>query len=229
MVQRIFLAQDFSRSTLVRLLGEVAPVDADGARMDFAERLALWLNAFDAIELQAALASIGAAGSDAPARTVPAREAPDQAEPITEDLDRVRAALLLAIEREVRPPDALQAGAGAAAYQQRHLQLQGQMAQMIAPLRARARLALGRGSPRLRQLAALDAVLEKVVGPREQALLPTAAALMQRRLGQLGADAAPGAVQAFDRQWRQVLQAELELRLEPVLGLVEALDHEAKN
>ena len=100
-------------------------------------------------------------------------------------------------------------------------------------------------SPALRQLAALDAVLQHVLGAREQTLLPAAVALMERRFQQLRqAHAEPDAASAPDDpapqgpdgwrerflgEWRQVLLAEVELRLEPVAGLIDALGHAMKN
>ncbi|QJW85698.1 DUF3348 family protein [Ramlibacter terrae] len=90
---------------------------------------------------------------------------------------------------------------------------------MIAPLRDHVRQALGRGSARLRQLAALDATLDEVLARREQALLPATAALAERRFG----DMEPA---AFEQHWRDVLRAEVELRLQRITGLVEAVANE---
>jgi hypothetical protein len=254
------LPSTFSSSSLVRLLGDWAPLGAPVSGMDFAERLSLWLNAFDAIGLQAAHQSIRAITTTAPAAST--RQArPPGAGDLAEDLRRVRAALGSAIAREPIPPavDRLAlaghsnrpAGSpapsdGYAPYQQRHLELQRQMEQMIAPLRDHVRQALCRISPRLRQLAALDAVVEHVIAPREQALLPTAAALLQRRFEQLrqahrqeleaaGQQDEPAGgrgdewLDAFARDWRRALLAEVDLRLEPVAGLIDALDNELKN
>jgi len=244
------LRSTFSSSTLVRLLGEWAPVDAPASGMDFAERLSLWLNAFDAIGLQAAHQSIRAITTAAPAAPARGSQArPPQAGDLAEDVRRVRAALGSAIARDplvpaghsnaiagpAAPPD------GYAPYHQRHLELQRQMEQMIAPLRDHVRQALYRTSPRLRQLAALDAVVEHVIAPREQALLPAAAALLQRRFEQLrlahrqDLEAAQRPAEparwpaAFASDWRRALLAEVDLRLEPVSGLVDALDNELKN
>jgi hypothetical protein len=116
--------------------------------------------------------------------------------------------------------------AGYAPYHRRHLELQRQMDQMIGALRGHVRQALSRMSPRLRQLAALDATLEPLLAPREQALLPKAAALLKLRFEQLRL-ADEGAV-AFARHWQDALLAELDLRLEPVAGLIDAFATELK-
>lgn len=227
----------FSSSRLVRLLGDWAPPVAAAPGMDFAERLGLWLNAFDAIALQAAQQSIKAitAPSDRPS------QAPrGQSQPVDAELQRVRGALANAIARDPLPGGA--ADVAYAAYRQRHAELQRHMDQMVGTLRDHVRQAMARLSPRLRQLAALDAALEQWLAPREQAVLPTVAALAERHFEQLRrahraaleADGrqddpalwreAGGWLHAFERDWRHALSAELELRLEPVAGLVDAIN-----
>jgi hypothetical protein len=218
----VFLRTDFGHSTLVKLLGGWAPVEADPSGADFAERLSLWVNAFDAIGLQAAHQSIRAIAGAAPA---PARAArPLHALSIEDEVRAVRAALAHAIAQA--PEQAADTDAAYAPYRQRHQELQRRMEQMIAPLRDHVRQVLSRVSAGLRQLAALDAVLEQVLAPREQLLLPKASVLLERRFQQLRAAGDGDWLQAFGQDWRQALLAELELRLEPVTGLVEALANE---
>ena len=90
----------------------------------------------------------------------------------------------------------------------------------------------------------LDAVLEKALSGRERDLLATVPALLARRFAQLYeahqarlAEAqteddpgqwmqAGGWLAAFCADLRTVLLAELELRLQPVAGLLAALDKE---
>ncbi|MDB5940803.1 MAG: hypothetical protein JWQ13_369 [Ramlibacter sp.] len=207
------------------MLGDWTPADVRAPGMDFAERLSLWLNAFDAIGLQAAHQSIRAIRTAAPARPPDAR--PRHAQSVDEDFQQVRSTLANAIARD--PVATAAAEAGYSAYRRRHLELQRQMEQMIGPLRDHVRQTLSRVSPRLRQLAALDAVLEQVVAPREQTVLPTAAALLERRFAQLRQGDVAGWLDVFVTDWRQALLAELDLRLEPVAGLIEALGNELKN
>lgn len=134
------------------------------------------------------------------------------------------------------------ADAVAAAYQHRHLELARQMEQLISPLRDHVRQSVGRISGRLRQLAALDEALEAVTAKREQAVMPVTATLATRRLAHwhetlAGEEASgdpahwrqPGGwLHAFEQEWRQALAAEADLRMEPVIGLIEALDQELK-
>jgi hypothetical protein len=191
--------------------------------MDVAERLGLWVNAFDAIGLQAAHQSIRAHAIAVPAR--PSVSIRASAEAMADDVARVRAAVAKLIAKA--SGSLTEADTSYAPCHQLHLKLQREMEQAIGPLRDRVRQALGRLSPSLRQLAALDAVLERVIAPREQALLPTVSGLMSRRFEQLRQ--AEGWFEVFAHEWRQALLAELELRLEPVMGLVDALRNESKN
>lgn len=177
--------------------------------MDFAERMSLWLDAFAAVRLQSAHQSIRSLA------TAPGRPAAPDAPALFADVQRVRSALEKAIARAVAHDGVPKY----AAYRQRHLELQHQMELMVAPLRDHVRQALARGSARLRQLAALDAALDDVLAGREQALLPVAATLMERRFDELE-------LPAFEQAWRDVLAAEVDLRLQRVTGLVEAVANE---
>lgn len=210
----------FSSSTLVRTLGEWNPVDAEASGPDFAERLSLWLDAFDAIRLQSAHQAIR--GIRAAAPHPPAQRRDHRTGDLAEDLRRVRATLARAI---AQPVDA-EEGAGYAPWQQRHAQLQRQVELLTAPLREHARQVLSRASPGLHRLAALDATLEGMLAPREQDLLPAVGALLQRRHAQLRE---AGRLQDFPKEWRQAVLAELDLRLEPVTGLVEAWSTASRN
>ena len=189
--------------------------------MDFAERLGLWLGTVDAIGVQATHQAVRAMRSAAPG-SLTARGA--AALSPAEDLQRVRGLLARAISQpfartadgrpEFKP------------YADRHVDLQRQMELAIPPLRAHVREVASGQSARLRQLAALDAAMEQMLAARGQALLAKLPARLKRRFEQLRASAAGDTdedwLQAFDREWRQALLAELEVRLAPVAGLVEA-------
>jgi hypothetical protein len=232
----------FAPSPLVRLLGESAGVDAGSGGMDFAERLALWLDALAALRLQAVHQAVGAIPSAQRATQSLAR----LGEALAQDLQRVRGALARAIALDPVELAALMPAAlprrGAKAdeaaakpeapeasykpYRERHLELQRQMEMMITPLREHVRQALARASAHLRQLAMLDATLEEVLAGREQALLPAAAALLEPRFRQLRDTGAADWRAAFEQHWRDALLAEVDLRLQPVAGLVEAVRNE---
>lgn len=209
----------FGTSKLVRQLGQWTPVEAEPKGLDVAERMGQWFNPLDAIRLQAVNHSIR---TDAPAAK-PSPKLAQQADALAQDVERVRAVLAKAIAQDPLPlPPPGPQEPSYAPFHQRHLELQRQMTQMIAAARDHVRQTLGNVSPRLRQLATLDAAFESLLAPREQSLLPTAAALLERRFKQLRPD-----VDTFTPAWRQALLAELDLRLEPVAGMVDALRDES--
>src|SRR5438067_332690 len=101
-VQRIvFLRNDFSSSRLVRLLGQWTPVEAEAGWMDFAERMGLWVNAFDAIGLQASLQAIKAI--ETAAATTARSVRPIRPDALDDDIRRVRGAMAHAISQPVLP------------------------------------------------------------------------------------------------------------------------------
>lgn len=188
---------------LAALLGEPAADAPAPSGEDVAQRLGQWLGAFDAVGLRTALRAIGT-----PAATGPCRADPADLQELERDLRQLREVMARSAgTQDDAPLD-----------RRRHLELQRSMESRLEALRVRARHALAKASPRLAQLAALDAAMEQAFGAREQKLLATLPALAERRLAASGSE--PG-----DRH-RQVLLAELELRLAPLTGLIEALRNE---
>ena len=128
----------------------------------------------------------------------------------------------------------------------RYLAAQKQIEARLAALRAQVRSGLAGAAPGIRPLAALDAVMEQVMAPREQRLWGTLAGHLERRMAhrrQLHEDmlAATGSVDdparwkqpggwlhAFERDLQALLQAEIDVRLQPVMGLLEAAQHKNK-
>lgn len=117
----------------------------------------------------------------------------------------------------------------------------------IQPLRINVREALAKASPRLRKLADLDAALERILRERESKLLAKVPALLKKRFDQLfkahqqmlvetqKADNPAGWTKAgawlarFCNDMQTLLLAELELRLQPTVGLIEALIETSNN
>jgi hypothetical protein len=128
-----------------------------------------------------------------------------------------------------------------APYRWRYRAKQQAMEASIGPLRGRLRATLAARSPALARLAAVDAVMEHALGARERSLLSTVPVLLQKhfeRLRQadratLGDTQAPGEsdngvppggwLDLFCQDMHGVLLAELDIRLQPVEGLLEAL------
>jgi hypothetical protein len=137
--------------------------------------------------------------------------------------------------------------AGYAPYRQRYLDQQRQMALRIDALRVHVRQAIAKVSPQLGQLASFDAVMDQMLGGREKKLLATVPVLLERRFGHLRkthqlrlaaaqqqddpvlwAPQPGGWLDVFGKELQEVLLAELEVRMQPVVGLIEAFSNEVK-
>jgi len=184
--------------------------------------LGQWLGWTEAIALSASLNA--AADAAMGAATPPTLE---------REFDRVRQALRRSIESDdaspqparLRPLSApVVADAGFAPHRQRYIALQQAMASAIAALRIQARAAVARLSPRLRRLAAVDAVMESMLAEREQLLLARLPTLLEAHFERLRRADADGAwIPGFRADMRQLAMAELQLRLQPVRGLIDTL------
>ena len=233
------LARDVRRipltgSAFIRTLASLDDVPAPAAPDAFAQRLAQWLAWTDAFSLSAALGD-ASAPPDVPGFGGEGALSADERE-----VARVRAVLARTIadapaggaapRRVTRPLAAaiapLETPVDFATHRQRYTACQLAMETQIVPLRRRLRSSLADRSARLAKLAELDIVMEQVVGARERALLATVASRLEPRFEQLrGAqdDAPPGPwLDRFRQEMRGLLLAELDLRLQPVEGLLEA-------
>lgn len=239
------LSRHFSSSTLVRLLGDAASLEREPTKPDTAQRLSLWLNAADSVTLHAVLQPSPRA---APGTSPEARAVSKIA--LGDEFHRVRSELVKAIMAfddtgapAKRSPSLRQAeaadeeGADYASHHRRYRQQQSNMASKIAPLRAHVRQVLAKASPPLRQLANLDAVMEQTLGGREQNLLACVPLYLEKRFEQLRQTPTDGLHTAqqglptarsslFSKELQEVLLAELDVRLEPVVGLIEAFSNE---
>ena len=232
-----------SGPTLVRLLARFGDAEVPEPRQSISDHLSQWLGWTDAIALSTALSVQTPAGE--PAARVGASAEQSQSE-------RVRAALRKAISGEGasarrdgrRTPAAAQPPADVepnfADFRQRYLALQQAMETDIGTLRVRLRAALAARAPALARLATVDAVMEQALGARERSLLAGVPALLGAHFERLrAAAAAAGAASAaesaaecaaphawlagFRKDMQSVLLAELEIRFQPVEGLLAAL------
>ena len=244
LVQKIVLRTNFSSSRLVRLLGYAAVLDVDTSRQDVAERLGQWVGAFESVTLHAAHQSITAVAEDAPSATLATTHAALDAH-----LQQVRGVLAHGITAKPAPEDlgkrarhplnqpepVLETGADFAPYRKRYLDQQRNMDLMVPPLRDHVRQTLSQASPALRQLAALDAVWEQMLAGRAQKGLSAVPGFLEKRFKNLRTThqhddptlwRQPGGwLDLFGKELQDILLAELNVRLEPVVGLVEALSH----
>jgi len=230
-----------SGPTLIRLLARLTDADIPESRQSLSDRLSQWLGWTDAIALSAVL-------DGGPLAVAPAPQAPEGAE--TQEYSSLRAALAHAIADERAYVAAPARGARGplgppaaavpdtvleyATYRQRYLSLQQTMETRIGKLRGRLRALLAARAPALARLAMVDAILERSLSLQERRLLATVPALLEghfKRLRQAGQDsqdagepaAIPPWLAAFRKDMRSVLLAELDIRLQPIEGLLAAL------
>lgn len=239
---------------LLRLLAGFAGSAVPESRQSFAERLGQWLSVTDAVPLSAVLNAPApqiAAASDAPGRSSAAAEAKaalgELRTAFAESLangaaaGRTRASIRMP---DPEPPGSDEAAPDFAPYRRYYQARQREMKARIDPLRRQLRDAVSRRSASLRRLAALDAVFEQALAERERSLLATVPGMLARRferlheahrasLAKTGAADDParwlgpgGWLARFRTEMHAVARAELELRLQPLDGLVAALDNE---
>ena len=242
----------FHRTELIRTLSGLAIVDVAESAQPLAEKLGQWVGVADALNLYAAL-------NPAPAKSATTAETNVAA--LEQELSRIRQTLgqalrdsdlhKLATQARIPRPAPQQADeSGTAApsytadfapYRRYCLGQQRTMALAIEPLRMKARTLAASSAPALQRLAALDEVLEQVLGRRETELLSGSLRLLEKRFEHLrDTHHASCATQAtmdttddpeqwmqpggwlaiFCNELRAVLLAELDLRLQPVTGLI---------
>lgn len=129
-------------------------------------------------------------------------------------------------------------------YRRVHLQHQRAMVAALGPLRSQVRVGLSRVSPALGRLAALDTVLDEALDARERHLFAKVPVVLEKHFdrlrkahqaeqaqaagGRLPDGSAPVAAWLADycKAMQAVMLAELELRLQPIEGMLEAMGYE---
>lgn len=224
--------------TFIRLLARLTDVDVPTSRQSLSDRLGQWLDWTQAVALSTALDGKSAV-ADA---DVPLSLSAEERECI-----RVRTSLANAIAGDRAFASSSQGGdAGASepvdytVFRQRYLALQRTMHAATGNLRGRLRDRLAETTTEMARLAAVDAVMEQALSPREQTLLGAVPALLGEHFERLRkleenaraaaqaaedtAAATPGAwLDVFRQDVQSVLLAELDVRFHPVEALLAAL------
>ncbi|MBI3346698.1 MAG: DUF3348 family protein [Burkholderiales bacterium] len=224
-MQALSSPQNPASEPLARLLLQwgVAPVTV----RPVAERLGGWLGWADAIGLSQVLATAPAATADAGAHRAALAWADAALDRVQTELPAAFDDALLARESAEPAPEGLPLADLLAPYRLHHAQQQRSMAARVGSLRERLRPHLAEASGALARLAQLDALFERALAAQERQALSGLPALLTRRAETHHA--------ADPRRWRarfwadlqRALRAELDLRLQPVLGLIEALRQDA--
>jgi hypothetical protein len=245
---RALTPTNLHRSDLIRALTDLAVLDVGESGNAFAEKLAEWLGLNDAITLRAIHTTTqqGNLAKADPRSGAAMRDAFSQAkaalsDSITQTLSAKGTRTRLALP-VLAPTVPLDAASAYEPFRRYHLAHQRHMDSRIGPMRTDVRHSLGLASPALRSLAELDAVFDRVLREQEGKLLARLPSLMAQRFGQLHklhlhtlaqtqqADQpafwmAPGGwLGRFCHELQTVLLAELDFRLQPTLGLIEALN-----
>lgn len=208
----------FNSSALVRLLASMAPNELPDHGQTLGEQLGLWLGWTDAIALANAL---GTQAEPSGQVRVPTPKA------LAQDLDRTSGQLALAFAQDpqLQPhtaqdtPDTVP---DFAPYRRSHQAHQAAMDTAVPALRGRVRAALAARPGAGAQLAALDQVMEHALAERERQTLASVPRWLESRYRHLHTTHAQ-AEHRFRQDLQDVLRAELELRLLPVQGLIDAL------
>ena len=242
-----------SGPALIRLLARLTDVEFTESRQSLSDRLSQWLHWTDAIALSTALAGIPVAGIPvagipvagipvAGSPLAPAKGMPTLSSVEEQECAAARSALVNAIAGDSvfgapkKRPGAgqvhIETTADYPVFRQGYLTLQQSMETGIGNLRGRLRAKLAARTPAMTRLAEVDAVMERALSPRERTLLGTVPSLLGRHFERLRRaeqdtltdDQTPGAwLDIFRKDAQSVLLAELDLRFQPVEGLLAAL------
>lgn len=227
--------------TFIRLLAGLTDVDVSPSRQSLSDRLSHWLDWTHAIALSTALdGKPSVLDGD-----VPAFGSAEETE-----CARVRASLTQTIigtaaspqpaEQTTAEDDGAAVTVDFTALRQRYVAVQRSMQTATGHLRGRLRDMLAKQSVDMARLAEVDAVMELALTPREHSLLAAIPTLLGKHFERLHqaelktladaqvTDDAPAAaprawLDVFLKDMQSVLLAELDVRFQPVEGLLAAL------
>ena len=245
---------NFHSSKLIRCLADLALAEAAEPENAFAEKLGQWIHFTDAISLAAVHDGGVARASKRQPEARSATWAACSAEfdrkqailthSITASCSPAGKAIIKLPEPVFDLPVDL--AAAYAPYHRFYEAHQRDMEASVQSLRNHVRGALAEASPRLKTLAELDATFEKILDARADKLLPKVPVLLKKRFNQLFnehqrelADTQQtdnpdrwmqtgGWLARFCNDMQTLLLAELEFRLQPAMGLIEAFKQDTQ-
>jgi hypothetical protein len=213
------------------MLTRLTDVDAPQSGASLPDRLSHWLDWKQAIALSTALDG----KPSEPADDVPAfgQAAEDEClrsrDALIQAIDTDRA-FVTAAQREARGMPSVDATNDYAPLRQRYIALQRKIQATTGSLRGNLRDMLAQASPGMARLAEVDAVMELALSPREQSLLGKLPTLLgeyfdglRQRAQVASAEPSAAWLDVFRKDMQSVLLAELDVRFQPVEGLLAAL------
>lgn len=231
--------------TFIRLLARLTDVDVPPSKQSLSDRLSQWLGWTHAIALSTALDNkLPAVASTM--ETFGSAEENECARVRSSLASAIAGDRVFATSAQPGAEQTLAAGVGVDAavdysiFRQRYLVMQRAMQTATGNLRGRLRDMLALRTVEMARLAEVDAVMERALSPREQTLLASVPALLGQHFERLRqaeqtaledtqvaedtSAATPAAwLDVFRRDMQRVLLAELDVRFQPIEGLLAAL------
>lgn len=206
--------------TFVRLLARLTDTAVPPSSQSLPDRLSHWLDWKQSLALSAALDGKAVASAE----PVPAFTPADD-----DECARVFAVLVGGIPAVGDPVVLGQRQADGqveyTVFRQRYIVMQRKIAASTGTLRGRLRAMLAQASPAAARLADVDAAMELSLSPREHAMFSAVPVLLGQHFERLraadGADATW--FDLFRTDMQDLLRAELDVRFQPVDGLLAAL------
>lgn len=219
-------------SRLVRALSDLSLANVATPRRSFALRMGGLIDLSDSISLSATHLNLS---------SLPFEQAGAGAEAIRRDFLDVRATLIQSVLRSFVPggnagrlqlplvdPPAAGDSPDIRPYLRFYAAHQRDMEFRVRNLQDRVRIALSGLSPRLAKLVALESALDQTLVNQHRQSFAAVPALLERRMRHLKAQHLSGAtlLTQCQRDLRSLLLAEIDTRLLPVQGLIEAIDED---
>jgi hypothetical protein len=207
------------RSSLTRLLVDLDVVQGMDSGAAFAEKLGDWLDFRNAIRLHG-IHSAPATGKPTPKPTL-------LKDALSAELTASIQLPLPSLDLSLKPATAYEP------YRRHHLARQREMELQLRQLRSKLRGLLHGVSAGLQKLVDLDATFEQMLSERESKLFSSVPALLEKHFKHLLKEHAQDDpalwLPAFGKTLQAALLSELEVRLHPAMGLIDAYNEEMKN
>ena len=219
-------------SQLVRCLSELSVSDVQVTHNKFAEKLGNLVDLSGSIALSQALKNLSSrtlSGADQTADVLQS-DFLDQRMALIQSINRNFSSgtgfLLFRAQRNKLNSDVTEA-VKYQVYQRFYLSQQNTLGSKVHALHSHVRDAIVGHSPKLMSLAALDRAMSDCLSEQTRKSFSVVPSLLAKRFNFLQTESMTANwLDTFQHEMQQVLLAELEVRLQPVIGLIEALNQE---
>ncbi len=214
------------RSSLTRLLVDLDVVEGMDSGAAFAQKLGDWLDFRNAISMHGI--------HNAPPSGKFTAQPSLLKDALNAELARRRSVLTASIQLPLPSLDlTLKPATAYEPYRRHHLARQREMELQLRQLRSKLRGLLRGVSASLQKLVDMDAAFEQMLSERESKLFSSVPVLLEKHFKHLLKEHAQDApslwLTAFGKTLEAALLCELEVRLHPAMGLIDAYNDEMKN